>query len=124
MGYFDDRVWNEKRHALSDWYEESQILREQYARLLADPEVRSRAAQCWRLLVDEGTGTVGLCGGAVHACYIRRGSKGRWTRVGTVCRHCGHFTPDGPLQHEQERRHLREATPEEYERWRQEKRAE
>jgi hypothetical protein len=36
-----------------------------------------------------------------------------------ICRHCGHYTPDEPPQHERDGQRLRTARPEEQERWRQ-----
>ena len=51
------------------------------------------AALCRRQLVVDGA--VRICWGPITAAYVRVGHAGVFVRAGTVCRHCGHFRPEG-----------------------------
>jgi hypothetical protein len=35
-----------------------------------------------------------ICGGRLQAAYVRAGTAGRWTRVGSICCRCGTFWRD------------------------------
>jgi hypothetical protein len=113
------QTWNFAHYQAQRWAQEEEQLRAEHAKLRDNPELRTRAQECRRWLVSEPDGRIRRCGGAVHVTYIRRGSTSRWTRAGTICRHCGHYQPDEPPVHERERLTLRPATPEEVARWRQ-----